>query len=133
MTCSTCHSLTARIRVQNGQEGCSSCLGIPEGGGARLDGVLARQRVRMDALMHEGDVLTPTVWDKVSHKEVPNEEFIRRHADNAHNFLSAEQVARSHPGLARKIMGRGEGTELASGVGDSTKEAERLISTLQPA
>ncbi len=132
MICKNCSSITTRLRVVNGSERCHVCAGFPEAGGIRLDGVLSRQRVRMDSVMHEADVITPTIWDKNTHREVPNEEFIRRHADNAHNFLSADMVAKSHPGLARKILTKELPQELATGIGDSTREVEKVIKQLQP-
>jgi hypothetical protein len=132
MICGTCGAVTTRIRILAGHERCHSCAGFSEAGGIRLDGVLSRQRVRMDSAMNEGDVITPTVWDKALHKEIPNEEFIRRHSANAHNFLSADQVAKSHPKLAKKILAKELPQELATGIGDSTREVEKVIKQLQP-
>jgi hypothetical protein len=53
---------------------------------------MTRNCVRMDSLKYEGDLLTPTVYDKNRKKVVPNEDFIKRNGVRAKNFFKRDEL-----------------------------------------
>lgn len=103
MICTGCGNTTGRIRYLRGREVCTECAGFSVTS-SKSDGALTRQRIANQAVKFEGDTLNPWQYSKVDKKFEPNPEFIKRHADNAHNFFKADDVAKSYPKLAQKIQ-----------------------------
>lgn len=109
-----------------GQEICSHCGGFSDAGGIRLDGVLSRQRVRSEAEKFEGDTLNPWTYSKNEKAYIPNEDFIKRHASNAHNFFKDKDLIKSHPKLAGNAVKR-EKQEKSFGVGEYEPRFKEVI------
>jgi hypothetical protein len=82
----------------------------------------------MDAAKYEGDVLNPWKYSKAEKHFVPNEDFVKRHAANAHNFFTAKDLAKSHPKLAGKLGKGREQYAAAEGVGDTAPEMQKVFS-----
>ena len=102
MKCASCATETSRVRIIGGREVCHKCGGFSEGGGVRTDGILSRQRIRMDSVKYEGDVLNPWAYSKSEKSFVPNDEFIKRHGEHAESFFTADDLQKTHPKLAQK-------------------------------
>jgi hypothetical protein len=81
----------------------------------------------MDAVKYEGDALNPWAYSKSEKHFVPNEEFVKRHASNAHNFFTPADLAKSHPKLAGKLGKGREQYAAAEGVGESAPELQKVF------
>ena len=102
MICGTCKASVARVRIRKGHESCPNCSALSEAGGARLDGVLSRQRTRDQGMKYEGDTLNPWQYDKASRHFEPNPDFIKRHAVSAQNFFTPKDLG-AYPKLATQL------------------------------
>lgn len=104
MICSSCGAEARRIKVICGQERCPGCSDILEGGGAKIDGLITRNslRVRTDAVKYEGDFLPPHTYNKDTKKVEPNPEFIKLHHKNAGNFFEKDDL-KAYPKLGEKV------------------------------
>lgn len=126
MTCSNCHSVTARVRIVDGTERCSVCGGFSEANGERSDGVLSRQRTRDQGVKYEGDTLNPWKYEKSSKSYVPDPDFVKRHAHNAHHFFQPGDL-KAYPKLAETVKNPKREVIEATGEGSYSREISKVI------
>lgn len=126
MTCRTCQSEVARVRIANGIDQCPNCSPFSEAGGIRLDGILSRQRVAHEAVKYEGDTLNPWQYDKSGHKFEPNPEFLKRHGNNAQNFFTPDDLG-AYPKLAEEIKRGFQDDVQTEQVGDTDKAITKAV------
>lgn len=105
MICPNCNQPTSRMRVySNGVKACAACLGLSETGGVKIDGMLTRQsqRIRDQQRTHEGDIIMPHVFDKVTKELVPNPDFMKRYPDKiATNYTEKELRKAGHSKIGK--------------------------------
>jgi len=102
MICDSCNKEAKRAKFIKGKWYCAECMGLNETGGTR--GSLTRTRTRNESYMKEGDMIQPTVYDPVNRRNIMNEDFVKKYPDNVGTFYNPEDVQKSHPKLAKKII-----------------------------
>lgn len=102
MICGGCGAEVSHIVVNKGKERCHKCSRMSEN--RFTEDIMTRNRVRMESLKFEKDLLTPQVYDKATKKIVPNEEFLKANGARSKNFFKKEDLDRlGYNKLSQKI------------------------------
>lgn len=135
MICSTCSNESNHIRITARGMTCHNCGGWAETAGGAADKILTRNasRVTTEHIQYEGDVITPYIVDKVTHKPIVNEDFINLYPDAAGSTYTADELKSVgqpdlKPAVTEKDMTgiefSGDESEAVSAiVGDITQES----------
>lgn len=94
MTCANCNQQAAHIFSSSNGESCEHCGGISVLSKNKTDGLLTRTswRVRRQQSRHEGDMVTPHVYDKTKHRETVNPDFVKLYPDKVKDFFTGDQL-----------------------------------------
>lgn len=101
MICASCHSTTHRIIYANGKEYCPHCSHMSEADGAKIEGLLTRNRNRMQSLLYEGDMIPPHTYNRARREIDINPDFIKLYPRRAKDVYTDQQLERA--GLPRLI------------------------------
>lgn len=114
MICPTCNHETSHIKIlPSGREVCHNCGGFSESGGVKTDKILTRNadRVREQQLQHEGDMITPYVWDEATKKVVLNQDFVELYPVQAADTFTEQELRAAGHGKLIDELKHGEWTE----------------------
>lgn len=105
MICPNCKQQTSRLIIDSHGKACANCRGMSESGGARLDGILTRgsDRIRRQQQTHEGDIITPHVYDPTTKQHVPNPDFVDRYPDKLPTYFTETELNKFGYSKAGKI------------------------------
>ena len=97
MICPRCSTDSKHLKFVNDMLLCHSCGNFGESGGTRVDKILTRnaQRITEEQSKHEGDMITPYVFDKNEKKVVPNADFIERYPEQATETFTDDELITS--------------------------------------
>lgn len=96
MICSTCNTKAAHILSDEKGERCENCSGLSTSSKLKSDGILSRNswRVRRQQSRHEGDMVLPHVYDKMSRRQKVNPDFLKLYPNQVKEFFSEEELKR---------------------------------------
>lgn len=106
MTCPVCKKATHRLLINSHGKACANCFGLSELAGNKVDGSITRasQRIRDQQRRHEGDIISPHKFDKLTNKIVPNPDFVKHHPDKLGNFFTQKELEKNgYGGLGKAI------------------------------
>lgn len=99
MNCPIGNHPTSRIIIDTDSDGnrrkvCAEHRGMSEAKGANVSNILTRSsdRVREQQLRHEGDIILPHQYDKLTNKYIPNPDFVRLYPDKLPTYFTAEEL-----------------------------------------
>lgn len=99
MNCPIGNHPTSRMIIDTGPDGkrrrvCAEHRGMSEAKGANVSNILTRNsdRVRQQQLRHEGDMILPHVYDKLTNKLIPNPDFVKKYPDRLTTYFTAEDL-----------------------------------------
>lgn len=97
MICPNCNKPTNRIILDSHGKACANCRGLSEVAGNKLDGLVTRnsQRVRDQQRRHEGDIISPHTFDKLTGKITPNPDFVKMHPEKLGNFYTQKELEKA--------------------------------------
>lgn len=138
MVCSNCQNQAHHIFSDNGREHCENCSAIPIRAHIKIDGTLTRNswRIRRQQSRHEGDIVMPHIYDKTSHRQRVNPDFVRLYPQRVKDYFSGDQLKRDGfgkmPPLIEKNEARREKQKAIEKMdtffeGDSTKAVEDFL------
>lgn len=102
MTCNSCQAKTTRIlTTKDGRDRCPNCYPMAITGKSQ-DRLITRssQRVRDQQIQFEGDMIPPHTYDKTERKLKPNQDFLDRFPEQAHNYFTPTELKKA--GVASK-------------------------------
>lgn len=96
MTCANCNQQASHIFSYEYGERCEHCSEMSVVGKNKTDGILTRNswRVRRQQSRHEGDMVTPHIYDKSKHRQTVNPDFVKLYPDKVKDFFSTDQLKR---------------------------------------
>lgn len=90
---------TSRMIIDTAPDGtrrriCAQHRGMSEAKGANVSNILTRNsdRVRQQQLRHEGDIILPHTYDKLTNKLVPNPDFVRLYPNQLPTYFTPEEL-----------------------------------------
>lgn len=106
MICPNCNKPASRIIINRHGKACASCRGLSQNGGAKLDGILTRNsdRIRTQQQQHEGDLILPHSFDKLTGKVVPNPDFVNKYPDKLPTYFTQKELEKAGYSKAEKIF-----------------------------
>lgn len=106
MICPNCQQPTSRLIIDSHGKACANCRGLSESAGAKVSGILTRNsdRVRAQQQTHEGDMILPHRFDRLTGKTVPNEEFVARYPEQLTTYFTQEELQKQGYSKADKIF-----------------------------
>lgn len=106
MICPNCKKETTRLISDTYGMACATCRGLSENGGARVSGILTRNsdRIRAQQLTHEGDMITPHKFDKLTGKSVANPEFVAKYPEQLTNYFTEDELREQGYSKADKLF-----------------------------
>jgi hypothetical protein len=129
--CPNCKHQTSHLKIlPNGNTICHNCGGYAESGGVRTDKILTRNsdRVRDQQHQHEGDMITPYVWDKATDKAVVNHDFVELYPEQAAvTFTKDELKAAGHGRLLERVKEADPDTSDVEFSGDEKQAIKGVI------
>ena len=94
MTCSNCGNIAHHIMSNEYGEQCEQCSELSVSSKNKTDGIITRNswRVRRQQSRFEGDIIRPHIYNKNTHREEVNPEFLKRYPDKVKDFFSTDQL-----------------------------------------
>lgn len=96
MICQGCNQRAAHIFSDDRGERCDNCSNLSAASKTKTDGMLTRSswRIRRQQFRYEGDMIRPHVYDKTTHRERVNPDFLKLYPDKVKEYFSGEELNR---------------------------------------